>query len=581
MTLQSDLSRAQQLLQQGQYGAVLKTVKTAQKRHGKSPVLCNMAGIALGATGKHRDALGQFNLALKMAPDYHDARKNMAQSLLLMGDAGRAVPVLTRLVDLTPGDSAVWYLLAQAQANTGHPEDAIRACDQAITLAPDQARNFNLRALQRDRLGQLVEALQDYEAALKLDPDNVETLTNISLSLARQMRTQDALDAVQRAVSLSPTHVGARMRLAVLLVATGDTPAAIGHLQSLLEHDPEHAGALEHLAGLQSAEQNVAIDPLVQKALKRAPKRSEARAGLEFARATILRQVGDPHADDQLATANHEMARLLPYDAKSAQRLTDKLLARFENGPTTDEPSDHAPVPIFVLGLPRSGTTLTEAILGAHPSVAALGERAAAGILLKPVIDDDLPFDADAVCRFRDGDARLLPVLPQGTAAYVDKMPENYRLIGFLKTAYPNCRIVALRRDPRDVALSMWRGHFSGTALSYTYDFNAMAHHFNMYARAMTQWKQLFPNDILELRYEDIVADVTAASRTLAEFCNLDWVPEMAHPENSGAQVLTASATQLRGDVHQRSVGKWRNHPQVLAPFVAGLDPDLWPEIAT
>jgi hypothetical protein len=212
--------------------------------------------------------------------------------------------------------------------------------------------------------------------------------------------------------------------------------------------------------------------------------------------------------------------------------------------------------------------------------VAPLGERAAAGILLKPLIDADLPFAAEAVAAFRAGDRRLLPELADGTTAYVDKMPENHRLVGFLKTAYPAARVINLRRDPRDIALSMWRGHFSGTALSYTYDLQAMAHRFNLYAETMAHWHAVCPEGLMDLSYEAMARDVEATSRTLAAFCGLDWTPAMARPDLSEAQVLTLSATQLRQPVHTRSIGKWRAHAEMLKPFVDGLDPALWPELS-
>ncbi|MEY8841505.1 sulfotransferase, partial [Cribrihabitans sp. XS_ASV171] len=233
-----------------------------------------------------------------------------------------------------------------------------------------------------------------------------------------------------------------------------------------------------------------------------------------------------------------------------------------------------------VLGLPRSGTTLAEAVLGAHPKVVALGERAAAGALLSTIINEDLPFDADAVDRFNEGDRRLLPDLPPDVVAYVDKMPENYRLIGFLLTAQPHCRIVHVRRDPRDVALSMWRGHFQGTALNYTYDLGAMTHRFNLFARMMAHWNAVFPGRVLEIRYEDMARNLEATGRHMADFCGLDWHPKMGSPEEHAGQVLTLSALQLRQPVHARSIGKWKAHAEELAPFIEGLEPGHWPELA-
>lgn len=195
-------------------------------------------------------------------------------------------------------------------------------------------------------------------------------------------------------------------------------------------------------------------------------------------------------------------------------------------------------------------------------------------------MNSDIPFDAEAARIFAHKDAVRLPPCPDDTRAYVDKMPENYRYIGFLKTAYPHCKIVHVRRDPRDVALSMWKSHFTGTALSYTYDQTALAWRVGLYARLMQHWQTVFPNQILTVDYEDLVADPVTGSRAIADYCELEWSPEMAAPEGSSAPTLTMSASQIRQPVHQRSIGGWRAQADELAEFLEALDTSLWPDLA-
>ena len=136
-----------------------------------------------------------------------------------------------------------------------------------------------------------------------------------------------------------------------------------------------------------------------------------------------------------------------------------------------------------------------------------------------------------------------------------------------------------MRRDPRDIALSMWRGRFTGRALDYTYDQQAMARRFNTYARMMAHWHKVLPGQVLDLSYEEMVSDIDSASRTLADWCGLEWDAAMARPNESAGQVLTMSAAQIRQPVHQRSVGGWKAHETMLGDFIDGLDPALWPEI--
>lgn len=136
-----------------------------------------------------------------------------------------------------------------------------------------------------------------------------------------------------------------------------------------------------------------------------------------------------------------------------------------------------------------------------------------------------------------------------------------------------------MHRDPRDIALSMWQAHFSGRALAYSYDLKAMAHRFNLFARLQAQWQDLFPSQILRLNYEELVGDVEHHSHRIAEFIDVDWCPEMAEPGQATSPILSLSAGQVRQKVHKRSVGRWAQYADMLAPFIEDLDAELWPEL--
>ncbi len=576
------LDEAQWLLSQQQFSQALKAAQAALRKDPRSALAANIAGVSLGATGRHQEAVTQFRKAVHLAPRFDEARRNLAQAHIALGQADKAEPILVDLIQTAPGDDRAWYLLAQCQMILGQLDLAENSITNVISMSSSAARALLLRAGIRDRAGRIKDAIADFQSVLRTDPDNIDALVGIALPLARQTRFDEALTAIRRAVELAPDHSQARLRLAVTLVAAGDREGALAALKELLDRVPGHPDALEQIVTLQGPGANDALRPMIAATKTAVPRKSEAYASLCFSEAIILEQAhDDPGAIRARAEANRAMSHLLPYDPQGDQRLTDRILKRFP--PHSNEADTSAPAnprPIYVLGLPRSGTTLAEAILGAHPAVAALGERAAAGALLSGVINQDLPFDGEAVNRFNEADRRLLPELPPDAVAYVDKMPENYRLIGFLLTAQPQCRIIHVRRDPRDVALSMWRGHFQGTALNYTYDLKAMAHRFNLFARMMTHWNAVFPERILEIRYEDMVLNVEATGRRMADFCGLDWHPNMTAPQEHAGQVLTLSALQLRQPVHARSVGKWRAHAEELAPFITGLEPNLWPDLS-
>lgn len=543
----------------------------------KSPHPHNIAGMSLSSLGKHSEAVKYFLKATKLAPDFVDAHRNLAQALILSNRFDTARTVLSTLLDKHPSDSSSWYLLAQCEYMTGRFHEAEDAANKAVEREPNSGRNRNLRAVIRDKLGDLPGSLEDYEAALRTDPVNVETLVNISVPLARSLRVSQALEALNKAISLAPSHLGARKRLAMHLVEAGDKGAATDAFKAVLAIDKTDGLAIEQLAQLQTPEQNIDLADVAKRALNTSSKRSENRASLFFALAAMARKANDQQAEiDALKKANSEMISLMPYSYKSEAEWENRICSRFPQATELSDSAPEAPTPIYIIGLPRSGTTLAEAVLGANDHVAALGERAAAGILLKDILEQDLPFDAEAVQLFRENNAKLLPEMAPEISAYVDKMPENYRLVGFLKTAYPQCKIINMVRDPRDVALSMWRGHFSGSALNYTYDLKSMAHRFNIYASMMRHWKSAFPNQILDVRYEDLVSDLPQIGLEMADYCDLDWTEKMAAPHKTVTQVMTLSASQVREPVNKKSVGGWRRYEATLKEFTEGLDTELW-----
>ena len=580
MTLQNDLQSALGFLNQGKFKQALKQSKGGMKRHKSHPDFPNIAGICLSGLGKHRDAVPYFKKALALAPGFHDARKNMAQTLLFLQQGDTAMKLLERVLKDQPGDQAALYLKAQAQLVLNDAEAAIDTATAALVRDARQPRMLRLRATAWSTLGDEKAMLADFQAALKIDPNDADALQSISLPLARLMRQDEATAAAQKAVAVAPQNVEARRRLASQLISNGETAAAREQCLALKELDPRDTQVLEMLARINSREQNAELLPIAQKALKASPARSLDRANVSFALARITDQAGDKEAfaahNDE---ANACMAVQNPYDYEESERQFSRVMAAFPDQISPADTTAEGPRPIYVVGMPRSGTTLTETVIGLHPDVFPLGERGVPAFLLHPYLDKDQDFTPEAARNFVTEDISRLPEMPGGTSAYVDKMPDNYRLLGHLAAAYPDARFVHLCRDPRDVAMSIWRGYFSGSSLTYAYDLKAMAHRFNLYGRLMQHWRQVMPDRIYDLRYEDFVADIEGESRKLAEFCGLTWVEDMAHPERHEGQVLTLSNTQVRQTAHTRSIGKWEKYADVLAPFIDELDPEIWPEI--
>jgi tetratricopeptide (TPR) repeat protein len=567
-------------LRSGDNKAALKLAKSGIKRHRKAPEFANFAGIALCNLGKHQESVPYFQKAAVIAPSFVEARRNLAQTLVTLGRLVKAEKLLRGVLASSPRDTEAMYIQAQLHYARGDLSEAEQVLTSALKLNPADAKTLGLRATIRTEIGMEMEALEDFRTAISIAPWQVETLVNASLPLARQSFHIESQAVIDRALGQAPDHVRANLRNASLHQEAGRQEDAADVYRKVLETAPHQPEALTGLVSLLPPQDAAGFEPIVKAAMQHVDKASDDRARLHFALARIAKCKGDAARQlDELKSANGVLASLYPYDTNKEEEYASALTKRFQACTRDGSDQNRHPRPVFILGLPRSGTSLTEAVLSAHPEVAALGERAAAAYIFEPYADGRKPFDADDQVRTAEEYYTRLPALPSGTTAFTDKMPENYKYVGFLVRAIPNCRIICLHRDPRDTAISLWEAQFSGAALSYAYDFSRMAHQFNQFARLSRHWQTVFPNHILPLRYEDMASNIEETSRRIAEFAGLSWIPEMARPHQTGQKVLTLSANQLREKVHSRSVGKWQRNAEMLTAFTAELDSELWPEI--
>lgn len=568
------------LLQAGKLRPAFKAARTAMKRWPREAFFANLAGLALVHDGDSRQAVAYFRKAMELNPSFPEPAQNLIQALVVIDRLEKAQATLDKLLAKRPRDPELWYQQALCHMRAGHSDEAEAAASRTLEMAPAMVKAWLLRGVLRMERGEARGALADYREAERGAPQRAEVAMRVSQALGALRRDAEALEAIERASALDPADPEVLHRHATLLNEAGRVGEAKEILRHLLTVVPQSPDALHDLAKLQSAEENRGIVPQIEAALRKA-RDDSSRVLLEFAAARIRGQSGDREAEARhIAAANAADARQRPHDFAAALAQCDRILSQFpEDAPPPVIETLAGPVPIFVLGMMRSGTTLIEQMISAHPAVFGAGELAAAARLTMPQVKGEAGFGAEEAAALARDYRAALPDMPEGTRAFVDKMPANYRLIGYLATALPEARFVHLVRDPRDVALSIWRTHFPAAAMTFTADLEAIAQMANLYRRYMAHWRALFPERILDVPYAELVQDIEGRSRRIADHCGLDWMPEMAAPEKNQAAVRTASVNQVRQGVHSRSVGAWRQHREALAPFIAALDPALWPEL--
>lgn len=469
-------------------------------------------------------------------------------------------------------------LSAAQQAQTGGEWAAAeRQLTAAATLAPELPEIALALAACQFEMGRAPAALRAAEAVLRRDPDHPGALNAKGRALREMGRGAEAEESLRAALGHAQTEAQTLNNLGMLARAQGDRAAAEQAFRRALELAPGDAALhrnLAHAITYTEAEPHLAQ---LRERLAAAGAETPEAAPLHFA---LFKALDDLDRRDEgfahLARANRLAKAAQGYDFKADALPYALTKALFQTPPPAPAAAGQGPRPIFVTGLPRTGTTLTERILAQSPGVQPCGEltvvQVAVSRLLRTLMAREVkaltPADLDALgAEIRAG----LAEYSDGSPVLVDKMPLNFRWIGFICAALPEARIVHLGRDPMAVAWSVYRHAFSGAGNGFANDPADIARFMVLHRDLMARWREIYPDRIFDLDYAALVTDPEAATRALAGATGLEWSQDWLAPERGKGQVLTASAEQVRRPIYRGSDGGWRRYEGQLAPLAAAL----------
>jgi Tfp pilus assembly protein PilF len=510
----------------------------------------------LGA-GRLDAAAAQCRRVLESAPELAEGHFLVGLVALEMDDRRTALSAFGSVTRLRPEHGAAWAQLARLFMLLGQANRADRALAQSITHEQGDP-------VVQDLIGATCSLLGDQAAA----------------------RTWYA-----RAVAGDPRRVSFRVNLANALVFLGETEAAEAELSRVLELAPDNPQAHWLLSGVRRARDRGHVETLVRLAARPGlPPR--ALAFLFYALGKELEDLEEwDRAFAAFARGAAARRRTLTFDEAGEQAMYDALTRTYSAdwlaaGAVPLEAAADEPVPVFVVGQPRTGTTLVERIISAHSQVRSAGELQQFGMAVRRQTDyrGNARFSAELMTRAAALDPWALGrAYLQGTAPmrgdavwFVDKLPSNYLYVPLILKALPQARIVHVVRDPMDACFASFKQLFAD-AYPHSYDQAEMARHFVRYHRLMAVWRERFAGRILEVRYEDVAADLEPHARKLIDRLGLPWEDACLEFHRQDSAVATASAVQVREPAHTRSVGRWRRYEVRLAPMrevllAAGID---------
>ena len=462
-----------------------------------------------------------------------------AQRSGMLAEAERFLGAATALA---PQVTDIGLALAACQLDMGRAPAVVATADLLLKHAPGDARVLNAKGHALREMGQADAAQECLTAALGTAETDARTLNNLGI-LARSM---------------------------------GDRAAAQGYYAKALELVPDDPSVHRNMAYQTDYRQDQSHLAAMQSLVQTFKSGDAAAAPLHFALFKALDEVGQgPEAFAHLETANRLTKAAFGYDFKAdavPYALSKALFAQpLEVTPTLDTPR-----PIFVTGLPRSGTTLVEGILARADGVQPCGEltvvqNAVSKILRDVMGRDEKQLTAKDIAALRSALLQGLAEYSDGRPVMIDKMPLNFRWIGYICAALPEARIIHIQRDPMAVAWSLYRLSFNGLGNGYVYDPADIARFMVLHRDWMAHWRSVCPGRIFDVSYQALVQDTEATTRAMAEAVSLNWSPEWLHPEKGSHQVLTASADQVRSPIYKGSDEGWKKYESELAPLKSAL----------
>jgi tetratricopeptide (TPR) repeat protein len=542
-----DLKALQGLYDAGQYDRALRMAKKAIRQFPDRADLMALAASCARHLRDHDTAVWAYRRAIKLSGTGSDYTRHLGNCLLeAQQPEGARDAFLTRL-RACPTDAQAWHGLGEAYVTLRSLDKAVTALAEALRLQPNAPVAHALGvAFEQDGLNR--EALDSYDLACQLAPDQTAYVVAKARVAHLAGQTDLALQILTHAEQTRSCAAICEARANIYL-SMGRPRDARASFRHALELDPQRASTYANFVRHADMRLEPEIDANIRDLLQ-GPLSDEHRMWLLNARAKI-EEDHERYAEAYAALeqANALRRTQLRYDPKSDAHLFEMLKSEFAGASARVGPAQDGPTPIFITGLPRSGTTLVETILSRHSNVTAMGELDSLGHAVR-----------------RSGEAGLeeayvsgLPSVPQ-TPFFTDKMPLNFRLIGHIATRIPQARIVHVYRDPKATCWSIYRTYFAGSGNGFAYSERDILAYYQGYADLMQFWHQTFPGRVVDLDYEALVANPEPVCRMLLSGLGLSWDAACLAPQDAGRTVNTASSAQVRQAIYGGSRERWKRY---------------------
>jgi tetratricopeptide (TPR) repeat protein len=569
-------------------------------------------------------AAGSYDEAEKISVTLVENQPNNAGALHALGLTHymcrryeRAIEFMDKAIQFDGSNPQYFCNLGEAYRRASKPDQALGMFEKAVAIKPEYLlAHLGIANVFRDQKRR-PEAISRYRLALALNPKFAEAYHYLGVILLEQGRQAEAIAYLRKATSLKPDYNEAQLALAHALDSDGLVDEAIETYLSILEKSPRVGAAHNNVANLLKTQGNIdeaivhyeqalELNPANVQAhynLSRARKTSETKGGIKKMEKMLeKRDLPEPdrtnlhftlgkiyddlerydEAFENFKKGNELDNRVPPFDTAMHEQMVSRLINIFSPNffARREGFGSDSRRPIFIVGMPRSGTTLTEQVIASHSKVFGAGELEQIGQAVNAISAEisgsagypDCANDLDAMtaCRLGETYVTYINRLSDNSPFVTDKMPGNFMHVGFIASLLPNARIIHCKRQPMDSCLSCYFQHFT-SPMPFSVSLEALGKYYQGYERITNHWKKVLPDKILEVNYEDMVGDHEATTRRILAFCDLEWEDACIQFHETKRPVKTASTWQVRQPLYSTSVERWRHFESHLQPLKDAL----------
>ena len=533
------------LFQKGEYQKAIDYLQKLNIKYPNQPLLFNLAGVCFKELGDLEAAIKMLNIAISLNANYAEAHYNLA-------------------------------VIFQSQKQT---EMALKSYKRAIAISPNYADAYNNLGNLLLEIGQFQESIQTLEWAVAYKHDFAEAFYNLGNAFNAFGMPQKAITNFNKAIALKSDYANAYFYLALTFKDLGNKNDFLKNIKIVLKLKPSWGAAYFHFS---QVTQFIKNDPLLIQMLnilKNSDLDEVDKTNINFALAKAYEDVKDHDKQFKaLDEANRLRKKSLKYNISRDQKLFFRIKEAFNPVPEilTKEHYENSKItPIFILGMPRSGTSLVHQILDSHYQVHGAGELNYLNKAVFPFIKennsiDESGFSEKNLISIRHKYLNSISSLSFDEAYIVDKMPLNFRYIGFILSAFPEAKIIHTHRNPMATCWSIYKYFFNGNA--YSFNQEDLAEFYGLYKDIMRLWHRIFPDKIYDLNYEYLTSNQESETRKILEYCNLDWDENCLDFHINKTAVKTTSSMQVREKMYQGSSEVWRQYESYLQPLIKGLN---------